>query len=196
MHARNCALVLALHAAPAACLLHGTHGSLTQNRAVMASSALQHHVPAARASRGTVAVMVEDRGSNPLAELPLPSIYAIAYFFIGFLTLRDLTFNAKILGWWESGHAIADTPWSSFSGAAILVSFALLNLAKFAGVGKTDYYDDLEGLELNSLSAQGRGPEPERCLATSRWRGPSTRSRHLQAAASGAPSFTSSAFPA
>jgi len=56
--------------------------------------------------------------------------------------------------WIEDGTPLDSVPWLSFSGGAILIVWALTQLAQFAGLGKTEYYDDLEGFDVNSLSSQ------------------------------------------
>lgn len=98
--------------------------------------------------------MKEDKSDNFLAELPLPSIQTAAYAGIIFVTVKDLSANPKITSWIASGGAMGDIPLQSFTGAAILVTYSVVQLAKFFGLGKTDYYDDLEGLDVNSLSSQ------------------------------------------
>ena len=97
--------------------------------------------------------MAEDN-SNPLAKLPLPSIYAVAYAAIIYVTLKDLSENPLVLEWVAKGTPLDSVPWLSFSGGTVLIVYAATQLAQFAGVGKSEYYDDLEGPEVNSLSAQ------------------------------------------
>ncbi|KAL1524974.1 hypothetical protein AB1Y20_019850 [Prymnesium parvum] len=91
---------------------------------------------------------------NPLARLPVPSIYAMAYVAIIGLTARDLSQNAAVKGWLAGGAPLSELPLQALSGGAVLVSFAAFQLAQFAGVGKRDYYDELEGFEVDSLAAQ------------------------------------------
>ena len=49
---------------------------------------------------------------------------------------------------------LAEAPLVSFSGGTVLVAYTLYQFGQFLGVGKTDYYASLEGLELRSLSSQ------------------------------------------
>ena len=93
-------------------------------------------------------VMAEDN-SNPLAKLPLPSIYAVAYAAIIYVTISDLTKNPLVLEWIANGTPLDQIPWLSFSGGTVLIVYAMTQLAQFAGVGKSDYYDDLEGPEVS-----------------------------------------------
>eukprot|EP00966_Prymnesium_polylepis_P244890 5664572-Prymnesium_polylepis.1 len=136
-------LVATLLVAPVACLRAPVATPRSMSRSVV--TVLRPRV---------VPRMAEEERSNPLAELPLPSIYAMAYAGITLLTIKDLSVNPIVTAWIDNGAQLADFPLQSFSGGMILVSFALFNLAKFAGVGKEDYYDDLEGLDVGSLSSQ------------------------------------------
>lgn len=93
---------------------------------------------------------------NLLAELPFPSIYTAFYTAIVVLTARDLTENVAIQRWLADGASFSDVPWLSFSGGAILISYFSFELARMAGLGKVEYYDDLstEGLKVGSLAQQ------------------------------------------
>jgi len=91
---------------------------------------------------------------NLLAELPIPSIFPIFYTAIVLLTGRDLVGNAAVKQWLADGASLSDVPWFSFSGGTILIAYFSFELAKMCGVGKKDYYDELEGLDVNSLSSQ------------------------------------------
>ena len=98
--------------------------------------------------------MAEESDANPLAKLPLPSIYALAYMGFIYFTFRDLSVNQYVVEWLDNGAKISEFPLQAFSGGIILVTFAGVQLAKFAGVGKKEYYDELEDLDVNSLSQQ------------------------------------------
>ena len=95
-----------------------------------------------------------ENDKNIMAKLPLPSIYALAYAGIFGLTLKDVSQNPKVVSWVANGAPLDDAPLFSFSGAAILVTYTLIQFGKFLGIGKRDFYGELEGLDVNSLSSQ------------------------------------------
>jgi methionine-S-sulfoxide reductase len=65
--------------------------------------------------------------------------------------VRDVA-SSNFVQAWLSGAT--DPPYFALGACAALVGFFGFQLAKMAGFGKVDYYDGLEGLEVNSLSSQ------------------------------------------
>jgi len=95
--------------------------------------------------------------TNVLAEVPFPSLYAIAYTAIVGLTLKDLAANVAIVSWIANGAALSDFPYTSFSGGVVLIAYMSYQLARMAGVGKVDHYSEgleSEGAAVNSLASQ------------------------------------------
>ncbi|KOO33772.1 hypothetical protein Ctob_014170 [Chrysochromulina tobinii] len=95
--------------------------------------------------------------TNVLAEIPFPSLYAIAYTAIVGLTLKDLAANVAIVSWIANGAALSDFPYTSFSGGVVLIAYMSYQLARMAGVGKVDHYSEgleSEGAAVNSLASQ------------------------------------------
>lgn len=95
--------------------------------------------------------------TNVLAEIPFPSLYAIAYTAIVGFTLKDLAANAAIVSWIANGAALSDFPYTSFSGGVVLIAYMSYQLARMAGVGKVDHYSEgleSEGAAVNSLASQ------------------------------------------
>ena len=91
---------------------------------------------------------------GPVSALPLPSIYALGYAALIYLQSEDFVKSQAVAEWAAAGMPIDDTfPVKTFLGDGLLVGFSLLQLGKMAGIGKTDYYGDLEGLDVGSLSS-------------------------------------------
>ena len=125
-----------------------TAGFRVPSRAPVATSS----VVSTSYTRGVV--MSSDNDTNLIAKLPVPSIYALAYGGMFFLTLRSLSQNPRVLAWVDAGMPLGEAPLFSFSGGTVLIAFALYQFSQFLGLGKTDYYASLEGFELGSLSLQ------------------------------------------
>lgn len=53
--------------------------------------------------------------------------------------------------WLTAGGAV---PFSTIGGNGILLGYSLLQLAKFFGFGKSDYYDNNDGFDVASLASQ------------------------------------------
>jgi len=88
---------------------------------------------------------------EPKSPLPLPSVQSLAYAGIAALSAKDLFTSEAIRNWLTAGGAV---PFSTIGGNGILLGYSLLQLSKFFGFGKTDYYENLEGLDVASLSSQ------------------------------------------
>jgi hypothetical protein len=102
--------------------------------------------------QGSIAMKQADVG--PVSALPLPSIYALGYAALIYLQSEDFVKSQAVAEWAAAGMPIDDTfPVKTFLGDGLLVGFSLLQLGKMAGIGKTDYYGDLEGLDVGSLSS-------------------------------------------
>ena len=64
-----------------------------------------------------------------------PKIYTVAYSAIVVVSLKDLSENPVIGNWIEDGASLDAVPWLSFSGGAILITYALFQLAFQFGTG-------------------------------------------------------------
>ena len=127
------ATLLMLAACPSAAgLLLGSHGAI-------------------RARRGaSLSLRMQVKDDKP-APLPVPSVQTLAYAGIVAFSVKDLLEDERVGAWVT---AAGEPPFASLAGNGILIGYSLYQLAKFFGFGKTDYYDNLEGLDVSSLSSQ------------------------------------------
>jgi len=91
---------------------------------------------------------------NLLAELPIPSVVPLIYLAIIGLSINDVVTNVRVDEWLAKGAALSDAPVDSVAGSVIFIGWFGFQLAKFLAGDKAEYYDDLEGLSVNSLSSQ------------------------------------------
>ena len=103
-----------------------------------------------------VALFMDAGKDDDDTPLPVPSITSLAYAAIVFLQSKD-TYDSPVVREWVSKGFPLDSIQGvlpSILGNGILVGYGLFQLGKMAGIGKTDYYGDLEGPEVGSLSQQ------------------------------------------
>lgn len=92
---------------------------------------------------------------NRFAELPTPSVLSILYAAIIGLAVKDLVTSGVASDWIANGAALSDLPLGTVGGGLVLAALGGSELAKMRpGSPEADYYSDLEGLEVGSLSAQ------------------------------------------
>jgi len=103
-----------------------------------------------------VALFMDAGKDDDDTPLPVPSITSLAYAAIVFLQSKD-TYDSPVVREWVSKGFPLDSIQGvlpSILGNGILVGYGLFQLGKMAGIGKTNYYGDLEGPEVGSLSQQ------------------------------------------
>ena len=157
MYLRNMRWVFSL-----LCVLHAASASFAPNvHARVRPTAVRSHAlqmaEKVKEPPPTIVPAAVAGETNVLAEVPFPSLYAIAYTAIVGLTLKDLAANVAIVSWIANGAALSDFPYTSFSGGVVLIAYMSYQLARMAGVGKVDHYSEgleSEGAAVNSLASQ------------------------------------------
>ena len=118
---------------------------------------VQHCRPlAAAAPPKRVALFMDAAKEDDSTPLPIPSVTSLLYAAIVVLQTKDTYDSPVVREWVSSGFPLSSIQGvlPSILGNGILAGYGLFQLGKMAGLGKTDYYDDLEGPEVGSLSQQ------------------------------------------
>lgn len=90
---------------------------------------------------------------NRLAELPTPSVLLLLYVAIIGLSVYDLVDSGVLSDWVANGAVLSELPIGTL-GLPVLIALFSSELAKMRPGAPADFYDDLEGLDKGSLSAQ------------------------------------------
>jgi len=92
---------------------------------------------------------------NRFAELPTPSVLSILYAAILCIAVKDQVDSRVLSDWIANGAVLSDLPLGPAGGGIVLAALGASELAKMRpGSPEADYYDDLDGLAVDSLAAQ------------------------------------------
>ena len=91
---------------------------------------------------------------NRLAELPTPSVLSILYAAIIGLSVADLADSGVVSDWIANGAVLSELPIGTVGGGLVLIVLFASELAKMRPGDPAAFYNDLEGLEVGSLSKQ------------------------------------------
>ena len=92
---------------------------------------------------------------NRFAELPTPSVLSILYAAILCIAVKDQVDSRVLSDWIANGAVLSDLPLGPVGGGIVLAALGASELAKMRpGSPEADYYDDLDGLAVDSLAAQ------------------------------------------